>query len=98
VLPIYTGFRTRSVETISDCRHARKPCLGALRVSGIQIRRIRRCQTMGGIVNLNWPHCDGRIWPRLKLVEVSDGSAPEDGGGVAVEFGEEYFDSGCGIE
>jgi len=51
-----------------------------------------------GIVNLNWPHCDGRIWPRLKLVELSDGSAPEDGGGVAVEFGEEFFDSGCGIE
>jgi hypothetical protein len=30
-----------------DCRHARKPCLGALRVSALQIRSIRRCQTMG---------------------------------------------------
>jgi hypothetical protein len=62
------------------------------------LARLRGWRGVVGIVNLNWPHCDGRIWPRLKLVEVSDGSAPEDGGGVAVEFGEEYFDSGCGIE
>jgi nucleoside-diphosphate-sugar epimerase len=25
-----------------------------------------------GIVNLNWPHCDGPIWPRLKSVGVFD--------------------------
>jgi hypothetical protein len=24
-----------------------------------------------GIVNLNWPRCDGRIWPRLESVELS---------------------------
>lgn len=46
-----------------------------------------------GNVNLNWPRCDGRIWPRV-VVWAEGWLAPEDAGGVFVDFGEQVGDVG----
>jgi len=53
-----------------------------------------------GYVNPNWPHGDGGMWPRLRWRgSVAGGfgrSSPEDAGGVAVDLGQEVFDSAGG--
>jgi hypothetical protein len=54
------------------------------------------CMRTVGNVNSNWPRCDGQVWPHSIQVGIAVVGvlAPEDGGGVAVEFGEKVFDSG----
>lgn len=68
--------------------------LGHFALTGLLLDRMQAAPAARGNVNLNWPQWDGQIWPGGR----SRWLAPEDAGGVFVDFGEQVGDAGRGVE